>query len=176
MFFLGGCANSSYHYNSDNSVQQKSSTQSSISEIFIGSISSSAFYKIWQREYFRESLEDALSTLGNIRVSRYRTLYRINVDLYDNSGRKKRKMGKFLGQKQYRIVQNYDVGAWYRVVKRGTRDTIIQDKVYYTPYSDVASSRSYEDAEKKVVEKKLRGIAKRVAMEIVKYFDKENKR
>jgi len=65
------------------------------------------------------------------------------------------------------------VSAWYRIYRR--RDALVQGKVYYTPYVDIASARSFEDAKQKVVKKKLRGIAKRVAMEVVKYFELDGK-
>ena len=130
----------------------------------------SSFWRIGQREYFESELKKALEKQSNLRVVR-QSLYRINVDIYDYSGKAREKMGKFLGAKQYRIVQDFDVSAWYRIERRGTRHTIKQGKVYYTPYADTGSSKSYEEAKKLVVKKKLRGIAKKVARKVIEYFE-----
>ena len=166
VLFLSGCLNGSYHYGSGNTQKH---TKVSVSQISIGSISSSSFWKIGERDYFEDELAKALERQSNIHVVRH-SPYRINVDIYDYSGTAQQKMGKFLGAKQYRIVQDFDVSAWYRIEKRGVNHTLKQGKVYYTPYADTGSSRSYEDAKKLVIKKKLRGIAKNVAREVIKYF------
>lgn len=164
--FFSGCLNSHYHYGSS-TINKREHLR--ISQISIGSISSSSFWKIGQRDYFEEELTKALQRESNIRVVRH-SPYRINVDIYDYSGTARKKMGKFLGAKQYRIVQDFDVSAWYRIEKRGAPHTLKQGKAYYTPYADTGSSRSYEDAKKLVVKKKLRGIAKNVARKVIQHF------
>lgn len=167
-----GCLNSNYHYGTGESThKQNSGVHTRIKEINIGSISSSDFWKIGQKEYFEDALEDALRQKSDLRVVRRRTPYYINVDLRDYSSEAKEKTGTFLGQRQYRIVQNYDVSAWYRIEKRGERNTLYQGTEHYTPYADTASNKSFRDAREKVIDKKLKGIAKRVAMKVIEYFD-----
>ena len=166
VLFLSSCVNSHYHYESSNTNKHK---KVRISQISIGSISSSKFWRIGQREYFESELKKALESQSSLRVVR-NSPYRINVDIYDYSGEARKKMGKFLGAKQYRIVQDFDVSAWYRIERRGAHNTIKQGKAHYTPYADTGSSKSYEEAKKLVVKKKLRGIAKKVASRVIAYF------
>ncbi len=139
----------------------------------MGSINSSHFWRVSDRNLFIDALKDKLRTLSDIQLSRYKTPYIISVDIYDRSTKMKRKMGKFFGQKQYRLIQDYNVQARYRIFKRGMRGVLKRGTVYYTPYADTASGISYKDAQKKVVEKKLKGIANKVAMQVSKYFEKD---
>jgi len=158
-----GCADVSSYSKS------KPTTKCKVKAVSIDSISSSHFWKMWQKEYFEDSLEDALYKQCRIKVVR-NSYYKIYVDLYDYSSTPKEKMGKFLGQKQYRIIQDYDVHAWYRIKERGTGKVLKDGKVRYSPYSDTGSSRSFEDAKKLVIKKKLKGIANKVAQKMVNYF------
>ena len=168
---LTGCLNSSYHYSSSGSnFKSKQIINSRVKQISIGFISSSSFWKAWQKSYFRNCLEDAIEDMSDIEVTRRGSAYRLKVDLRDMSLKGKEKIGKFLGQKQYRVIEMFNVHAWYRIEKKGANHTLIQDNVYYTPYVDTASSRSFEDARQKVIRKKLKGVAKKVAREVVKYF------
>jgi len=162
IIFFSSCT-SSYHYG--NLPKDRNYQNCSISTIRIGNISSSQFYKSWERNYFKRALKREIENKSNIKVNN--SAYSVSIDIYDNSSNSKEKMGKFLGQKQYRIIQDYDISAWYRIRKRVI---IKQGTVHYTPYADVGSGSSFEDAKKRVVKKKLDGIAKLVAREILNYF------
>jgi len=173
MLFLTGCVNSSYNYSYSSSgkdyrPKHKQEIKSRVKRISIDFVSSSDFWKIWQKDYFRDTLGNEIEMLSDIRVVRRGADYSIKVDLYDRSSSPRRKMGNFLGQKQYRIIQEYDVSAWYRIKKRG--NVVNQDRVNYVTYYDAATNRSYRDTEKKVIRHKIEGIAKRVAVEVVEYF------
>ncbi len=169
VLFLSGCTSSSTNYTS------QAKMQSYIKEISMGSIYSSDFWRVSDRDLFIDALKKNLRTISGIQLSRYRTPYVLSVDIYDRSAGMKRKMGKFLGQKQYRLIQDYNVQARYRIYKRGKRTILRRGVVYYTPYADTASSISYTDAEKKVIEKKLNGIAEKVAMKVSRYFQKDER-
>ena len=176
IFIFIGCENSNFHtsYSSNpNYNKEADSKKITLNKIAIGSISSSDFWRTWERDYAKDRLEYYFKKLGNVKVvNSYSTPYRINLDIHDYSSKPKEKMGSFLGQKQYRIVQDYNINGWYRIEKRGANHTIKQGTVSYSSYADIGSGTSFEDAKKRVIKKKIDGVTKKVVSKVLDYFKK----